>query len=100
MVAVETYLSPVETHCMNIDYFIPDEENQTRGFSDDAMARLRKYNTIQRISYLVASIEDQRSFAAKEANQLIVRFFSRCCLLNSYIKTKKKELKVRTDTQA
>jgi len=28
---------------MNIDYFIPDEENQTRGFSDDAMARLRKY---------------------------------------------------------
>ncbi|XP_012283180.1 uncharacterized protein LOC105701209 isoform X1 [Orussus abietinus] len=37
---VETYLSPVETHCMNIDYFIPDEENQTRGFSDDAMARL------------------------------------------------------------
>jgi len=42
---VETYLSPVETHCMNIDYFIPDEENQTRGFSDDAMARLRKYNT-------------------------------------------------------
>jgi len=43
MIAVETYLSPVETHCMNIDYFIPDEENQTRGFSDDAMARLRKY---------------------------------------------------------
>lgn len=41
--AVETYLSPVETHCMNIDYFIPDEENETRGFSDDAMARLRKY---------------------------------------------------------
>ncbi|XP_047352573.1 uncharacterized protein LOC124950199 isoform X5 [Vespa velutina] len=38
---VETYLSPVETHCMNIDYFIPDEENQTRDFSDDAMARLR-----------------------------------------------------------
>lgn len=37
---VETYLSPVETHCMNIDYFIPDEENQTRGFNDDAMARL------------------------------------------------------------
>ncbi|XP_011053830.1 PREDICTED: uncharacterized protein LOC105145746 isoform X1 [Acromyrmex echinatior] len=37
---VETYLSPVETHCMNIDYFIPDEENQTRGFSDDAMTRL------------------------------------------------------------
>ncbi|XP_066592760.1 transmembrane protein 114 isoform X1 [Prorops nasuta] len=37
---VETYLSPVETYCMNIDYFIPDEENQTRGFSEDSMARL------------------------------------------------------------
>lgn len=43
VIAVEIYLSPVETHCMNINYFIPDEENQTRGFSDDAMARLRKY---------------------------------------------------------
>ncbi|KAF3427810.1 hypothetical protein E2986_13019 [Frieseomelitta varia] len=38
---VQTYLSPVETHCMNINYFIPDEENLTRGFSDDAMTRLR-----------------------------------------------------------
>ncbi|XP_043508947.1 uncharacterized protein LOC122528162 isoform X1 [Frieseomelitta varia] len=37
---VQTYLSPVETHCMNINYFIPDEENLTRGFSDDAMTRL------------------------------------------------------------
>ncbi|KAK0084322.1 hypothetical protein PV325_007253 [Microctonus aethiopoides] len=25
---------------MNIDYFIPDEDNETRGFSEDAMARL------------------------------------------------------------
>lgn len=40
---METYLSPVETHCMNIDYFIPDEENETRGFSEDAMARLREF---------------------------------------------------------
>ncbi|XP_063987603.1 uncharacterized protein LOC135167871 isoform X2 [Diachasmimorpha longicaudata] len=37
---VQTYLSPVETHCMNIDYFIPDEDNETRGFSEDAMTRL------------------------------------------------------------
>ncbi|XP_076384716.1 uncharacterized protein LOC117220709 isoform X1 [Megalopta genalis] len=37
---VQTYLSPVETHCMNVNYFIPDEENLTRGFSDDAMTRL------------------------------------------------------------
>ncbi|CAB0033603.1 unnamed protein product [Trichogramma brassicae] len=36
----DVYLSPLETNCMNIDYFIPDEENQTRGFSEDAMTRL------------------------------------------------------------
>ncbi|CAG9094509.1 unnamed protein product [Plutella xylostella] len=38
--AVEIYLSPVETHCMNVDYFIPDENNETKGLSDDAMNRL------------------------------------------------------------
>lgn len=36
---VEIYLSPVETHCMNVDYFIPDENNETKGLSDDAMNR-------------------------------------------------------------
>nr|CAD7404632.1 unnamed protein product [Timema cristinae] len=39
---VETYLSPVETHCNNIDYFIPDVENLTKLFSEDAMARLQE----------------------------------------------------------
>ncbi|XP_051172482.1 uncharacterized protein LOC127288837 isoform X2 [Leptopilina boulardi] len=37
---VETYLSPVETHCTNVNYFIPDEENETRSFTEDAMTRL------------------------------------------------------------
>ncbi|CAB3371472.1 Hypothetical predicted protein [Cloeon dipterum] len=37
---VETYLSPVETHCMNIDYFIPDTDNVTKNFSEEAMTRL------------------------------------------------------------
>ncbi|BES98420.1 Hypothetical protein NTJ_11235 [Nesidiocoris tenuis] len=37
---VETYLSPVETHCMNIEYYLPDVDNLTRGFSEDAMTRL------------------------------------------------------------
>lgn len=42
-VSVETYLSPVETHCINIEYFLPDVDNQTKGFSEDAMTRLRKF---------------------------------------------------------
>ncbi|XP_014283290.1 uncharacterized protein [Halyomorpha halys] len=37
---VETYLSPVETHCMNIEYYLPDVDNLTRDFSEDAMTRL------------------------------------------------------------
>uniref|UniRef100_A0A1B6GSJ6 Voltage-dependent calcium channel gamma-5 subunit n=2 Tax=Cuerna arida TaxID=1464854 RepID=A0A1B6GSJ6_9HEMI len=37
---IETYLSPVETHCINIEYFLADVDNQTKGFSEDAMTRL------------------------------------------------------------
>ncbi|XP_069691348.1 uncharacterized protein [Periplaneta americana] len=37
---VETYLSPVETHCNNIDYYLPDVDNVTKQFTDDEMARL------------------------------------------------------------
>ena len=39
---VETYRSPVETICTNIDYYIPDNKGDTKSFSEDAMARLRK----------------------------------------------------------
>jgi len=34
------YLSPVETYCMDIDYYIPDTENLTSSFSQDEMGRL------------------------------------------------------------
>ncbi|XP_074032079.1 uncharacterized protein isoform X1 [Leptinotarsa decemlineata] len=37
---VKTYLSPLETHCNNINYYIPDENNDTRDFTDDAWTRL------------------------------------------------------------
>ncbi|XP_035707397.1 uncharacterized protein LOC110848425 isoform X1 [Folsomia candida] len=37
---VALYLSPVETYCMNIDYFIPDEDNVTADFTPDQMNRL------------------------------------------------------------
>lgn len=47
--AVKTYLSPVETHCNNINYYIPDENNETRDFTDDAWTRLRKYMQLSHI---------------------------------------------------
>ncbi|GJQ72452.1 hypothetical protein Trydic_g3527 [Trypoxylus dichotomus] len=37
---VKTYLSPVETHCNNINYYIPDENNETSGLTDDAWTKL------------------------------------------------------------
>jgi hypothetical protein len=40
---VETYRSPVETLCTNIDYYIPDDKGATKSFSEDAMARLREF---------------------------------------------------------
>lgn len=42
VLTVETYRSPVETICTNIDYYIPDNKGDTKSFSEDAMARLRK----------------------------------------------------------
>lgn len=58
---------------MNIDYFIPDEENQTRGFNDDAMARLRKYSKIKQISFFSLSLINKKSAQFSEKfNQLIL----------------------------
>ncbi|XP_067006077.2 uncharacterized protein [Anabrus simplex] len=37
---IKIYMSPVETLCTNIDYYIPDVDNVTKTLSDDAMARL------------------------------------------------------------
>ncbi|XP_018567985.1 uncharacterized protein LOC108908434 isoform X1 [Anoplophora glabripennis] len=37
---VKIYLSPVETYCSNVNYYIPDENNDTRDFTDDAWTRL------------------------------------------------------------
>ena len=39
---MDVYLSPVETYCTNIDYYIPDEDNITKTFSEELMARLRE----------------------------------------------------------
>lgn len=48
---VDTYLSPVETHCMNVDYFFLDTDNQTHEFSEDAMTRLRKFFILSIVTF-------------------------------------------------
>jgi len=37
---VELYMSPVETWCHNINYYIPDEEGETKNFNMEMMARI------------------------------------------------------------
>ncbi|XP_060522914.1 uncharacterized protein LOC132699936 isoform X2 [Cylas formicarius] len=37
---VKLYLSPLETYCSNINYYIPDENNETKDFTDDAWTKL------------------------------------------------------------
>ena len=36
-------MSPVETWCHNINYYIPDEEGETKNFNMEMMARIRKF---------------------------------------------------------
>jgi len=37
---VELYVSPVETYCRNIDYYIPDKDNETAKFGPEMMTRI------------------------------------------------------------
>ena len=39
---VELYMSPVETWCRNVDYYIPDENDETKTFNQEEMTRIRK----------------------------------------------------------
>ena len=44
-ISVNLYMSPVETWCRNIDYFIPDEEGKTKDFKTEVMTKIRKFNS-------------------------------------------------------
>ena len=44
--SVDLYMSPVETWCHNINYYIPDEEGATKDFSQENMTRIRKSSTL------------------------------------------------------
>ena len=40
-------MSPVDTYCRNLDYYIP-EEGRTKNLKGDDMARIRKYTLNRR----------------------------------------------------
>ena len=47
---VELYMSPVETWCRNLDYYIPDEDGKTNNLNTEQMTRIRKFT--RSLSYL------------------------------------------------
>jgi hypothetical protein len=41
-------MSPVETWCHNLNYYIPDEEGETKDFSAENMTRIRELCSLAR----------------------------------------------------
>ena len=39
-------MSPVETWCRNLDYYIPDEDGITNNLDAEQMTRIRKYKIV------------------------------------------------------
>ena len=39
---VQLYMSPVETWCRNLEYYIPDEKDVTKTLGKEEMTRIRK----------------------------------------------------------
>ena len=39
---VQLYMSPVETWCRNLEYYIPDEKDFTKNLGKEEMTRIRK----------------------------------------------------------
>ena len=42
-VSVGLYMSPVETWCRNLDYYIPVENDEISSFSPERMTKIREY---------------------------------------------------------
>ena len=43
LLAVDLYMSPVETWCYNLNYYIPDVDGRTKDFSVENMTRIREF---------------------------------------------------------
>ena len=49
-------MSPVETWCRNLDYYIPDEDGITNNLGAEQMTRIRKYKIVNTHRSLVFSL--------------------------------------------
>ena len=48
-------MSPVETWCHNLNYYIPDEEGVTKDFTAENMTRIRKFDKLNCLKPSVSS---------------------------------------------
>ena len=44
---LDLYMSPVETWCRNLDYYIPDEDGITNNLDAEQMTRIRKFKIVK-----------------------------------------------------
>ena len=46
-------MSPVETWCLNLDYYIPDQNDVTKLFNQEQMTRVRKLTLLYLFLYFI-----------------------------------------------
>ena len=54
---LELYMSPVETWCRNLDYYIPDEDGITNNLDAEQMTRIRKLKTVKFFSLVFFKLD-------------------------------------------
>merc|ERR1712079_20046 len=64
---VEVYMSPVETWCRNVDYYIPDENDVTKTFNKEQMTRIHMMRAMIALFILDSSSCSSPSRPASEA---------------------------------
>ena len=52
-------MSPVETWCRNLDYYIPDEDGITNNLDAEQMTRIRKFKIVNKSRSLVLTLNFQ-----------------------------------------
>lgn len=75
---VDLYMSPVETWCHNLNYYIPDDARETKDFTKENMDRIRKF--LEYFSQLVSNgFEWKYQYQVEPLFFLLLRFVVNLC---------------------
>ena len=50
-------MSPVETWCRNLDYYIPDEDGITNNLDAEQMTRIRKFKIVKLLALVFFKLD-------------------------------------------